>query len=261
MRNAEVGMRNLGSQSSITDRSQKNAISISVRRMQESRKPSKDWIFRIKRGTGQLKFTPLKNGAGTTSRSLMELFQKPASLIGKRFRTPHSAIRNYVNVLLILCMMPLMACGYRMVGKETHVPPGLKSVAIPTFKNRTYEPGIEVPFTQAFLNEFILDRRVNVVDRAQADSLLEGVITDFRIYTVSYDRSGLVLEYQTNVMLDLTLKDRVGKVLWEEKGFFETQWFRASSSVLTNEVNKTAAIQQIGRLVAERLRNRFFYDF
>ena len=163
--------------------------------------------------------------------------------------------------LPVICLLLLAACGYRMVGKETHVPPGLKSVAISTFKNRTYEPGIEVPFTQAFLNEFILDRRVNVVGRAQADSLLEGVITDFRIYTVSYDRSGLVLEYQTSVMLDLTLKDRVGKVLWEEKGFFETQWFRASSSVLTNEVNKTAAIQQIGRLVAERLRNRFFYDF
>ena len=148
-----------------------------------------------------------------------------------------------------------------MVGKETHVPPGLNSVAIPTFKNRTYEPGIEVPFTQAFLKEFILDRRVNVVDRAQADSLLEGIIKDFRIYSVSYDQSGFVLEYQTNVMLDLTLKDRTGKVLWEEKNFSETQWFRASSSVLINEANKAAAIQQIGRFVAERIRNRFFYNF
>jgi outer membrane lipopolysaccharide assembly protein LptE/RlpB len=157
--------------------------------------------------------------------------------------------------------MLLVACGYRMVGKETHVPPGLSSVAIPTFKNRTYEPGIEVPFTRAFLNEFIRDRRVNVVDRAQADSLLEGVITDFRIYSVSYDRSGFVLEYQTSVILDLTLRDRGGKVLWEEKSFSETQWFRASSGILTNEANKAAAIQRIGQLVAERLRNRFFYNF
>jgi len=163
--------------------------------------------------------------------------------------------------LPILCMVLIMACGYQMVGKETHVPPGLNSVAIPTFKNRTYEPGIEVPFTQAFLKEFILDRRVNVVDRAQADSLLDGVITDFRIYSVSYDQSGLALEYQTSVVLDLTLKDRTGKVLWEQKNFSETQWFRASSNVLTSEVNKAAAIQKIGRLVAERLRNRFFYNF
>jgi outer membrane lipopolysaccharide assembly protein LptE/RlpB len=181
----------------------------------------------------------------------------------EKFRNPSrigGPIRNYIW-LLTTCMILLVACGYQMVGKETHVPPGLSSVAIPTFKNRTYEPGIEVPFTQAFLRDFILDRRVNVVDRAQADSLLEGVVTDFRMHSVSYDQSGLVLEYQTTVVLDVTLKDRKGKVLWEQKGFSQTAWFRASANVLTNEVNKTAAIQQIGRLVAERLRNRFFYNF
>jgi outer membrane lipopolysaccharide assembly protein LptE/RlpB len=187
----------------------------------------------------------------------------PVNSTTEKFRNASrlgGTFRNY-RWLSIICLVVLAACGYRMVGKETHVPPGLNSVAVPTFKNRTYEPGIEVPFTQAFLKEFILDRRVNVVDRAQADSLLEGIITDFRIYSVSYDRSGFVLEYQTSVMLDLTLKDRTGKVLWEEKNFSETQWFRASSSVLTSEANKTAAIQKIGGLVAERLRNRFFYNF
>jgi outer membrane lipopolysaccharide assembly protein LptE/RlpB len=163
--------------------------------------------------------------------------------------------------LPFICLLLLAACGYRMVGKETHVPPGLNSVAVPTFKNRTYEPGIEVPFTQAFLNEFILDRRVSVVNRAQADSLLEGIITEFRFSSVSFDRSGRVLEYQTSIVLDLSLKDRTGKVLWEEKNFTETQWFRASSDILISEANKASAIQKIGRLVAERLRNRFFQNF
>ena len=148
-----------------------------------------------------------------------------------------------------------------MVGKKTHVPPGLNSVAIPTFKNQTFEPGIEIPFTQAFLREFIQERRVNVVDRAEADSVLEGIIKQFSIYSVSYDKSGFVMEYQTNVVLDLTLKDRAGKVIWEEKEISETRWFRASSSVLTNEANKQAAIQDTGRFVAERLRSRFFYNF
>ena len=161
----------------------------------------------------------------------------------------------------MICLVLTIGCGYQMVGKETHVPPGLNSVAIPTFKNQTFEPGIEVPFTQAFLREFIQDRRVNVVDRAEADSVLEGVIKYFRIYSVSYDKSGFVMEYQTDIMLDLTLKKRTGEVLWEEKGFSETRWFRASSNVLTNETNKAAALQQIGRFMAERIRNRFFYNF
>ena len=154
-----------------------------------------------------------------------------------------------------------MACGYQMVGKETHVPPGLSSIAIPTFKNKTFEPGIEIPFTQAFLNEFIQDRRVKVVSRAEADSILEGVVTDFTTSGVAYDRSGFVLQYAITVVVNLTLKDRTGKVLWEEKGASEGQWFRASSIGVTNEAAKQASIQKTAGIMAERIRNRFFYNF
>lgn len=148
-----------------------------------------------------------------------------------------------------------------MVGKETHVPPGLSSIAIPTFKNSTFEPGIEIPFTQAFLNEFIQDRRVKVVNRAEADSILEGVVKYFTTSSVAYDKSGFVLQYAINVVVDLTLKDRTGKVLWEEKGWGESQWFRASSSGVTNEAAKQAAIQKTAGFMAERIRERFFYNF
>jgi outer membrane lipopolysaccharide assembly protein LptE/RlpB len=155
----------------------------------------------------------------------------------------------------------LLGCGYQLVGKETHVPPGLTSVAIPTFTNRTFEPGIEVPFTRAFLKEFIAERRVKVVDQGKADSILEGIIKDFSIVSVSYDPSGFVLEYRTTVIVDLTLKRRTGEVIWKESDLKETRWYRASSNVLLSEVNKAAAIQQIGTFVAERVRNRFFYNF
>jgi outer membrane lipopolysaccharide assembly protein LptE/RlpB len=166
-----------------------------------------------------------------------------------------------IKFISFLGVLFLLGCGYRMVGKETHVPSGLNSVAIPTFVNRTFEPGIEVPFTQAFLREFIQDRRVKVLNRSEADSVLEGVIKSFYITSVSYDRSGLVLEYQTTVVLDLTLRKRTGEVLWVIKDFSETNWYRASSAVLVSESNRAAAIQQLGKFVADRLRTRFFYDF
>jgi outer membrane lipopolysaccharide assembly protein LptE/RlpB len=183
------------------------------------------------------------------------------SFIVKKIRIPQSAFRNYIKVLSILCITLLGGCGYQMVGKETHVPPGLTSVAIPTFVNRTLEPGIEVPFTQGFLGEFINDRRVGVVDRREAASILEGVIKSFSIYAVAYGPTGVVSEYQTTAVIDLTLKKGTGEVLWTEKDFSENRWYRASPSVLASEANKAAAIQEIGRLMAERIRNRFFYNF
>ena len=163
--------------------------------------------------------------------------------------------------LAIIFMVLVLGCGYQMVGKETHVPPGLTSVAIPTFVNQTFEPGIEVLFTQAFLKGFIQDRRTKVVDRKEADSVLEGMIKSLEISSVSYDRSNLALEYQINVVMDLILKKRSGEILWREKDLTERTWYRASSNALINEANKAAALQQAGRSMAERIRNRFFYNF
>ena len=164
--------------------------------------------------------------------------------------------------LSIVCVgLVLSGCGYQLVGKETHLPPGVNSIAIPTFKNQTLEPGIEISLTQSFLREFIEDRRVKVADRNEADSFLEGVVKSFSTYSSSYDRSGQALEYQTIIVIDATLKNRNGEVLWRERDLTEKMWFQTSPSAIVSEANKAAAIQQIGKSMAERIRNRFFYNF
>ena len=161
----------------------------------------------------------------------------------------------------ILCVVLLTGCGYQMVGKESHLPPGLTSISIPTFSNQTLEPGIEVPFTQGFLREFINDRRVKVVGRGEAVSVLEGVIKSFNITSVAYDRSGIATEYQTTVVIDVVLKKQSGEILWKEQDLAEVGYYRVFTSVLVSESSKTSAIQQAGRLMAEKVRNRFFYNF
>jgi len=164
------------------------------------------------------------------------------------------------NVLSIFCLVLVVACGYQMAGKETHVPPSVNSIAIPTFKNKSFEPGIEIPFTQAFLNEFIQDKRVKVTGRAEADSILEGAVVSFTASGAAYDRSGFVLQYTISVVANFSVKDRAGKVLWVDSAS-ETQWFRASSVGVTNEAAKQVAIQKTAAAMAERIRNRFLYNF
>ena len=194
--------------------------------------------------------TPVRNGFPSLA---------PRGGGGKPFPA-ELTICNRLFLIICIALLPL-GCGYQSVGKATYIPPGLNSVAIPTFVNQTFEPGIEVPLTQGFLREFIQDRRVKVLNRSEADSILEGVIKDFQIYSVAYDRSGLALEYQTTVVIDLTLKKRTGEILWRENDVSESRWFRTSFSVLVSESNRAAAIQEIGRFIAERMRNRFFYNF
>ena len=141
------------------------------------------------------------------------------------------------------------------------MPPGVTSVAIPTLVNKTLEPGVEIAFTQAFLREFIKDRRVKVVDRREADSVVEGIIKSFYIFSASYDKSGYALEYQTVVTMDIALKKRNGEILWAEKDLIEMQWYRTNPSVIATEDNRVNAIQQVAKSVAERILNRFYYNF
>ena len=168
---------------------------------------------------------------------------------------------TWKKIVPILVMVLLWGCGYQLVGKETHLPPGITSIAIPTFVNRTYEPGIEVPFTQAFLDDFIRDKRIKVVDKAAADSVLEGTIHSYRLSTGSTDPQGFVSEYRATVVVDLTLKRPNGEVIWRENNLSETRWFRTSSSGLINEASQFQVIRQIAALVSERVRNRFYYNF
>ena len=168
--------------------------------------------------------------------------------------------RGIVTVTL-LCLFLVSGCGYQMVGKQTHVPPGLNSIAIPTFLNRTLEPGIEIPLTQGFLKEFIFDRRARVVGRKEADSILEGVIKSFALFSVAYNQSGIALEYQTTVVVDLTLKKQDGEVIWRELNLSETRYYQTSPNALMSESNKTVAVQQIGSIMAERILNRVFSNF
>jgi outer membrane lipopolysaccharide assembly protein LptE/RlpB len=168
---------------------------------------------------------------------------------------------RWKRTVIFLCCVLFCGCGYQWVGKETHVPEGIRAVAIPTFVNKTFEPGLEIQFTQAFLTEFIRDRRVKVVDRRVSDTVLEGIITHFAVAVVSFDRSGLATEYQATLIADVTLKRATGEVLWQERNISETAWYRVSSSALTSEANKAVAVQQVGNQMADRIRNRFFSNF
>jgi len=182
-------------------------------------------------------------------------------MTGRRVFGQVASFRIMKTLCPVFLMMIFVGCGYRMVGKETHLPPGISSIAIPTFKNRTHEPGIEIPFTKAFLKELIQDRRIRVVSREEGDAVLEGVVKSYEFYSVSYDQFGLVLEYRAIAVVDLTLRKRGGEVIWKENDLTETRTFRVSSSPAITESNKNIALAEIGRLMAGRVRNRFFYNF
>ena len=80
-----------------------------------------------------------------------------------------------VALCFFLVFFPVVGsgCGYRLGGEGFSPAPEIRSIAIPTFVNQTYEAGIETVVTNALLAELIRDRRLQVVGEGEADATVD----------------------------------------------------------------------------------------
>ena len=97
----------------------------------------------------------------------------------------------------------------------------VRTVAVPTFTNRSFRRGVEFALSRAIINQLEATSPYKVVPRARADTVLEGEILDINLRTLSPDvRTGLPQEQLYIVRVNFTWKDlRTGKILAERRRF------------------------------------------
>jgi hypothetical protein len=83
-------------------------------------------------------------------------------------------------LVLIIPLIGLTACSYSFTGAS--VPAHLETVAIPLFKDRSgsAEPNLDNVFTNQLIDIFLNDNTLSVIDKANADALIECTITSLR---------------------------------------------------------------------------------
>jgi outer membrane lipopolysaccharide assembly protein LptE/RlpB len=72
---------------------------------------------------------------------------------------------NRLIHLALLGAFLLAGCGYHVRGRETNLPPGIQSVAIPIFGNRTDLTGIETDVTRARSEEHTSELQSRTTDK------------------------------------------------------------------------------------------------
>src|SRR5437879_11767487 len=102
--------------------------------------------------------------------------------------------------LLALIATAVAGCGYGLRGT---LPSHLKTIAIPTFANRTSEPGVENFLTRAVVDAFSTNGRLRVVGPETADSILEGEVTGYDVQPIAFDRSANVRQDPRIVTLNV----------------------------------------------------------
>jgi hypothetical protein len=75
-------------------------------------------------------------------------------------------------------VLALSGCGYHTLGAATHLPPDIKTLAVPVFATRTEASGTEQALTEAVIREFATRTRFRVTPDSgeDADAVLHGTI-------------------------------------------------------------------------------------
>ena len=147
-------------------------------------------------------------------------------------------------MLVMLCFVLNGCAGYRL---GSNLPGNLRTVSIPTFKNQTREPGIEISITNEIINQFQIDGTLRVVDE-DPDLILHGELIGYSREPLRYTGKDFkeVEEYRLRIRAKLTLIETAsntprwkGRVVEGETTYFMSGDFR--------EIERTA----IGTLTEE----------
>jgi hypothetical protein len=159
---------------------------------------------------------------------------------------------------LVLAALLVAGCGYSTRGS---LPDHIKTVAVPIFKNRTLEPGVESAITSGVVNAFSSGGRVKVVP-LEAAAVLQGEVVGYSLDGLSFDTNANVRAYRLRLVLNVEFRDvRRSAMLWRQEGLSETSDFQVAGQVSDTIARGQGAVQQaaaeIGRKVVNLAVDRF----
>ena len=185
----------------------------------------------------------------------------PRSLPGShvnRCSRPRTAQARAMVVLLLVGII-LGGCGYRLTGDRDPVI-DVRTVHIPPLVNTTTKVGIETLFTNELIFEVNRHGYAEVVGRDTAQAVLEGDLRDLRTGSISRRSITTTLERRVSVTMDLRLKDRKGRLLWQSS-LSDSEEYTVQADKTSTEGNLRRALAVISRRLAEKFHYRFTATF
>lgn len=111
-------------------------------------------------------------------------------------------------VLLGAACLLAVQCGYHLRGTGTFLPPTIKRLGIPMFKNMTTRYNLEVTLTQGVIDEMVARGKVEVTSGTEnVDAVLQGEITSFNVNPIGFSSQNIADRYNVTVVARILLRD------------------------------------------------------
>jgi len=176
--------------------------------------------------------------------------------------------------LVAYCLLPLAyclvaGCGYQFqvegqgptigaAAAQSGENKALAKLAIPIFENKSFEPNLELKYTDYSRKEFAAGSGAQVVNASESpDLVLKGQILSVVLPTLVFSITEGTQESRATATVRVTVEDaRTGKVIWTQNATASSEFF-VSNDLQFNRVLQTRAEEQAGRLIAADLAVRF----
>jgi hypothetical protein len=157
------------------------------------------------------------------------------------------------GVLLALAALLLTGCGYRFAGGEESVAPGLRTVFVDVFTNKTSEAYAENIFRTAFISRFVQEGRFQAArSRGEADVICRGTVRSLQVSPLAYKTTNLSAEDRITVTLEIAFEEREsGRTIWADGAMTGTVEFPVTTVNLTESTRKKA-LTKLANDTAER---------
>ena len=153
----------------------------------------------------------------------------------------------------MICFLPI-ACGYHLRGTGSTLPPHIKKVSIPMFKNLTNRFELEVKLTQEIRNEFVGRAKVELTgDEVTADAVLIGEITNFVAIPIAFSGETTADRYNISIRTKITLRDLVNRKIIFSNPYYIYQQEYAVPEGTDFESVQTEAIEMVAEKFAREL--------
>jgi hypothetical protein len=126
------------------------------------------------------------------------------------------------RLAVLLAILGVVAgCGY---GFSSSLLPGhIKTIAIPLMENQTNRGDLSSALADSLVEAFIDNHTLRVTVEKEADSVLEGVIREYRREPYTVDENEIVQQYRVEIVMEVSFLDvRKNKVIWEDPRL--SQW-------------------------------------
>jgi len=165
-------------------------------------------------------------------------------------------MRGIAFVPIAFALIGLSSCGYHTLGAATHLPPDVKTLAVPVFATKTEAYHTETVMTQAVIREFATRTRLRVTpsEGGDPDAVLHGTILKERVEPLTYNTSTQQSSsYLITMVVSVTLTGRDGTVLYENKNYVYRQQYQSTTNLPSFLEEDPAAVERLSREFARQL--------